>query len=254
MLPSERHVLIYKWVCDEKALSLNELSKRLETSVMTIRRDLDLLDHERMLKRIRGGAVSIDSITTNFLFQRRSQLQVPQKSQIAEYAAKNLVCDNDIILLEGGTTVYMMASHLTQSNLTVLTNGLRIITDLASRQNDTVVMASGGTVDYSEQIFIGPQAASFFSNFRAHKCFLGADGLTLEDGATEANLAENEVKRAMVKYAKEIILLIDSDKIGTSSLVPAIELERIDAIVTDKDASKDVLKGLAEKGVKVYIA
>jgi DeoR/GlpR family transcriptional regulator of sugar metabolism len=253
MLPSERHELIYKWICDEKFLSLNELSKRLETSVMTIRRDLDLLDQEGLLKRTRGGAVAAESIATNLLFHRRSLLKVPQKSQIAEYAAKNLVCDNDIILLEGGTTVHMMASHLNQSNLTVLTNGLRIITDLAARQSDTVVMASGGTVDYSEQIFIGPQAASFFSNFRAHKCFLGADGLTLEDGATEANLSENEVKRSMVKYAKKIILLIDSDKIGTSSLVPAIEVERIDAIVTDKDAPEDILKGLTEKGIKIHI-
>ena len=253
MLPSERHELIYKWICDEKSLSLNELSERLETSPMTIRRDLDLLDQEGMLKRVRGGAVAVDSSMTKFLFQRRSQLQVPQKSKIAEYAAKNLVQDDNIILMEGGTTVHMMVGHLDQSNLTILTNGLRIITDLANRQSDAVVMGSGGTVNYSEQIFIGPQAASFFSNFRAHKCFLGADGLTLEDGATEAYLSENEIKRAMVKYAKEVILLIDSDKIGTSSLVPAIEIEKIDAIVTDKGAPEEILKGLAEKGVKIHI-
>ena len=253
MLPSERQELIYKWICDEKKLSLAELSDRLKTSAMTIRRDLDLLDQEGMLKRVRGGAIAIDSATANFLFDRRSHLQVQQKSRIAKFAAQNLVNDNDIILMEGGTTVHMMVRHLCQSNLTILTNGLKIVTDLVNRQNDTVAMASGGTVDYSEQIFIGPQAASFFSNFRAHKCFLGADGLTLEDGATEAYLSENEIKRAMVKYAKEIILLIDSAKIGTSSLVPAIELERIDAVVTDRDAPEDIVKGLEEKGIKVHI-
>ncbi len=253
MLPSKRHELIHKWICQEQSVSLEELSKRLETSAMTVRRDLDLLDRQGLLKRVRGGAMAIDSGAAKFLFQRRSQLQVPQKSLIAEYAAMNLVQDNDIILMEGGTTVYMMAKHLDRSNLTVLTNGLRIITELASGSGEVIVMASGGTVDYSEQIFIGPQAAGFFGNFRAHKCFLGADGLTLEDGATEANLAENEIKRAMVKSAKEIILLIDSDKIGTSSLVPAIEIERINTIVTDKGAPEDIVKGLIEKGVKVHI-
>jgi DeoR family fructose operon transcriptional repressor len=220
---------------------------------MTIRRDLDLLDQEGLLKRVRGGAIAANSTATNFLFDRRSHQQVQQKSRIAKFAAQNLVSDNDIIILEGGTTVHMMTRHMEQSNLTVLTNGLKIATDLVTRKDETVVMASGGTVDYSEQIFVGPQAASFFSNFRAHKCFVGADGLTLEDGATEAFLSGNEIKRAMVKCAQEVILLIDSAKIGTSSLVPAIEAAKIDVVVTDKDAPEDVLKGLAANGVKVHI-
>ncbi|MBI9016157.1 MAG: DeoR/GlpR transcriptional regulator [Phycisphaerae bacterium] len=253
MLPSERQELIYKWVCEEKTLSLEDLSGRLNTSAMTIRRDLDLLQQEGMLKRVRGGAMTTDEPSTNFYFHQRSQEYVEQKSAIAEFAAKNLVQDNDIILMEGGTTVFMMANHLKQSNLTILTNGLCIISQLASGPSNYTVMASGGSVDYSEQIFIGPQAASFFTNFRAHKCFLGADGLTLEDGATEANLAENEVKRAMVQCAKETIILIDSHKIGSSSLVQAINLDQIDTIVTDKGAPQDVLTGLQKKGIKVHI-
>ena len=76
----------------------------------------------------------------------------------------------------------------------------------------------------------------------------------MEDGATDAFLSGNEIKRAMVECAQEVILLIDSAKIGISSLVPAIEAKKIDVVVTDKDAPQDILKGLAEKGIKVHIA
>lgn len=253
MLPSERQELIYKWVLELKSLSLNELTEKLQTSAMTVRRDLDLLDQQGLLKRVRGGAVSIDSISTKQLFDKRNLVQIAQKQKIAEYAAKNLVQDTDILFLEGGTTVHMMTKHLEQSNLTVLTNGLRIVSSLTARHDQITVMASGGTVDYSEQIFIGPHAAAFFSNFRAHKCFVGADGLTLEDGATEAFLSGNEIKRQMVKYAKEVILLIDSAKIGKSSLIPAIEVEKISMVVTDRDAPQGIIDGLIDRGVMVHI-
>ena len=234
-------------------MSLNELSERLDASAMTVRRDLDLLDQQGLLKRVRGGAVSIDSMSASHLFDCRNQVQIAQKRKIAEYAAKSLIHDGDILFLEGGTTVHMMTTHLEQSNLTILTNGLRIISSLTSRHDKVTVMASGGNVDFSEQIFIGPQAAAFFSNFRAHKCFVGADGLTLEDGATEAFLSENEIKRAMVEYAKEVILLIDSAKIGTSSLIPAINVDQLSMVVTDKDAPKDIIDGLVDRGVVVHI-
>lgn len=253
MLPSERHKLICQWVSEDRSLSLKELSQRLDASTMTIRRDLDLLDWQGLVKRVRGGVIAVDSLSTKFLFEDRSMQNVPEKRKIAVFAAENLVQNNDILFLEGGTTVHMMVKHLFQSNLTVLTNGLRIISDLADKQPKITVLSSGGNVDYSEQIYIGPHAAAFFGNFRAHKCFVGADGLTLEDGATEAYLSENEIKRAMVKYAKEVILLIDSAKIGTSSLVPAIEIEGISTVVTDSGAPKDVLDGLAEQGVTVHV-
>ena len=252
MLQTKRHELICKWLTEDKSLSIKELSQRLGASTMTIHRDLDFLDWQGLVKRVRGGVVATDSLSSKFLFDDRSLQNVPQKRKIADFAAKNLVQPKDILSMEGGTTVSMMTRNLLQPNLTILTNGLRIISDLADKQLNTTVLSTGGTVNYSEQIYIGPHAAAFFANFRVHKCFVGADGLTLKDGATEENPNENAIKRAMVEYASEVILLIDSSKIGTSSLVPAIEIDKINTIVTDTDAPQDIINGLAKRGVKVY--
>jgi DeoR/GlpR family transcriptional regulator of sugar metabolism len=253
MLAAERQRLIVEWILKEKTLSLEELQKRLKTSLMTVRRDLDHLQKGGHITRVHGGATVKKDIASHLnRFEKRKNAHSEEKDRIALCAVKDFIKENDIIILEGGTTVSAMIPYLTQFHLTVMTNGLNLVNGLVHSEN-IQVMCCGGTFDKEELTFIGPQAAEFFSQFRVHKCFFGADGLTLEDGVTESNQPEIEVKRAMIKCAHQRILLIDSSKIGKSSLVPAIPLEEIDIMITDKNASNDIIHTLKTMNIDIHI-
>ncbi len=255
MLLEERRQLILTWILEEESITLEELEKRLDVSLMTVRRDLNSLQHEGYIKRVRGGAVKV---TRDFIYQMKSSarknIHLDEKILISRYVTQNLVKENDIIIMEGGTTVSSMGPYLNIDNLTIMTNGLNIINYVTQFTPKIELMCCGGTFFDKELVFVGPQAEAFFKQYRAQKCFFGADGLTIEDGVLECNLPVIGVKQAMISCAKEKILLIDSSKFGVSSLKPAIPIEDIDIIVTDKNAPRDILDSLKSRNIEVHIA
>jgi len=184
----------------------------------------------------------------------RKKIHYNEKTLIAKYTVEHFIHENDIIVLEGGTTVSSMINHITTHNLKILTNGLNIMIYVANYLDNIELMCCGGMFFEKDWSFVGPQAEAFFENYRTHKCFFGARGLTLEDGATDWNLPEIGVKKAMMRCAKTRILLIDSSKLGISSGLLAATLEDIDIIVTDKNAPVDMLDSLKSQGIEVHIA
>ncbi|MCS7222235.1 MAG: DeoR/GlpR family DNA-binding transcription regulator [Anaerolineae bacterium] len=255
MLIEERRRRIVEWVESDGSVSVDALSRRLSVSTMTIWRDLKALESQGLVRRVRGGAVKGRSnVAMEPQFDIKQQVYSQEKARIAAYAAAHFVRDNDIIILEGGTTVASMVPYLTQSNLTILTNGLNTIVRAAARVPHLTVMCCGGILRDVSLTFVGPQAEAFFASFRAHKFFLSATGLTLADGLTDPNPLEIQVKRAMNASAEQTILLLDSSKFGVRSLSPIIPLQEVDILVTDAGASVDVLNALREMGIEVHIA
>ena len=255
MLVEERRQLILKWIMDEDSVSLEELEKRLNVTLMTIRRDLGCLQQQGYIKRVRGGAVKV---VKDFFYQMRGNtrknIYLEEKIRIARYAVQHFVNENDIIVLEGGTTVSSMGPYLNIDNLTIMTNGLNIISILSKFMDKIELISCGGVLYEKEMILTGNIAEDFFKKFRAHKCFFGAIALNIEDGALECNLPVIGVKKAMVDCAKERILLIDSSKFGVSSLMPAVPLEKIDIVVTDEKAPQDIVDSLRSFDIEVHIA
>lgn len=255
MLIEERRRRIVEWVENNGSVSVDTLSRQLSVSTMTIWRDLKALESQGLIRRVRGGAVKGRSnVATEPQFDIKQQVYSQEKARIAAYAAAHFVKDNDIIILEGGTTVANMVPYLTQSRLTVLTNGLNTIVRAAARVPHLTVMCCGGILRDVSLTFVGPQAEAFFAGFRAHKLFLSATGLTLADGLTDPNPLEIQVKRAMSASAEQIILLLDSSKFGVRSLSPIIPLQDVDILVTDAGAPPEILAALREIGIEVHIA
>ncbi|MGE5221821.1 MAG: DeoR/GlpR family DNA-binding transcription regulator [Omnitrophica WOR_2 bacterium] len=254
LVKEERHRRIIEWVNNEISINIKDLQNRLQVSMMTVWRDLDYLEKKGVIQRVRGGIMKKGGNTENEpFFESKRGMYNEQKRAIAEYAAAHFVQDNEIIILEGGTTVAGMVPLLDRPGLTIMTNGLDALVQAARLLPDINVICCGGMLRSLSLTFVGPQAESFFSGFHAHKFFLCASGLDLSSGITDPNPLEIQVKRAMHHSAEKTILLLDSSKFNVRSLSQIVPLDEIDILVTDCQAPKDILDALSAQGVEVHI-
>lgn len=255
MLTEQRRRKIIEMVQNAGLLTINELVDELGVSQITVWRDLSALDQEGKVQRVRGGVTRVESgAAEEPLYRSKQILHKEKKKQIGQYAAGAFVQENDIIILEAGTTVGAMIEFLTQRNLTVMTNGLGNLNKLSLCVPDVNVMACGGILRSVAFTLVGPQAIEFFQKVRAKTLFLSCTGLAFPEGITDPNPLEIEVKRAMAESASQIVLMVDSTKFGVRSLTPIIPLEKIKALVTDPEAPVEDLEQLRRLGINVHIA
>jgi DeoR/GlpR family transcriptional regulator of sugar metabolism len=258
MIREQRHNRILELIRQEKLVSIHELAGRLDVSYMTISRDLEELEAEGSLRRIRGGAMliknEVDLASPLFpLFNPQLDPHHLQKAAIGRYAARHLVQDGDYITLEAGSTASSMMQFLHQSNLTILTNGLLASILAAPNVHNLTLMCSGGIL-IDAGAFIGPQAEDFFSKFRVKKAFFGARGLTEKDGFTDLTPLYTRLKNVMRQNTEKAIMLLDSSKLGIRSLVQVMTLNEVDMIVTDAGAPTDIVTALKGRGIDIRIA
>ncbi len=236
-------------------ISVDSLVSALGVSPMTVWRDLTVLGKSGKVRRVRGGVIRGEEDNSVEPFYKSKQILNKEKKQvIARFAAEHFVEDNDIIILEAGTTAGAMIPFLKQNNLTVLSNGLGNLNDLSSCVPHISVLGCGGILRSIAYTFVGPQAEEFFRGIRARTLFLSATGLALPEGITDPNPLETQVKRAMVQSASRVILLLDSSKFGVRSLMPVIPLEQVHAIITDAAAPGGLVDDLLAAGIQVLIA
>ena len=255
MLINERRKKIVEIVIAEENISNKELSNRLNISEMTLWRDLKELESQGLIQHVRGGVSKEKiSIIREPQFDTKQKIQNQEKLAIARYAAENFVMDGDIIILEGGTTVASMVQFLTAKDLTILTNGFKTTLQALPLLCDISMMICGGILRDPSYTVVGPQAEAFFGEFQAHKFFVSGSGLSIENGLTDPNLLEIQVKRAMWNSSEKTLLLMDSSKFGKSSLASILQLESIDVLVTDPGAPQETLDGLSKFGIEIHIA
>lgn len=258
MLKEQRYQYILDRLRKEGIVTTVSLSQDMGTSYMTVWRDLGVLEQRGMVQRVRGGAMmagreEVSGISLFPAFDPRRDPHYEKKVLIGKYAARKLVSDGENITVEAGTTASRLVSYLTQSQLTLLTNGLVTAFMAASHLPRMTVMCSGGIL-IETGAFIGPQAEEFFTRFKVNKVFFGAQGLTLEDGFTDPTPLYAPLKRVMRQNAEKVIVLIDSSKIGVRSLVQVLPLDEVDIVVTDPAAPSEILEGLRQRGIEVHLA
>lgn len=259
MLREQRLQFIRDLVSREKIVIIAELSKSFNVSYMTIWRDLKILEEDGVVERVRGGAVSsrtddsLDLLSYPHLYPQLDEYY-ECKLHIARYAADTLINPGDNVIIEAGTTATGVLRHMDdKDNITVLTNGLATSLVAAKYLKEKTVMCSGGVL-IETGAFIGPQAEEFFSNFSVNSVFLGAQGLTVEDDFTDLTPLYIQLKKAMKKNAEKTIMLVDSSKWGTRSLIKVMALDEVDIVVTDRDAPGSMVEILRKRGVDVRIA
>lgn len=252
----QRRSTIIKELGRAQSLRVNDLSDRLGVSEVSIRRDLQILEDNGLLKRVHGGAVAILDQTVGEALSTRWYQDLEKKERIGQVAAA-MIQRGDRLIFDSGTTPLQVARHiapelLASGNLTVITASLPIGREVGSHPGVHLILL-GGVYLPTYDLVIGPQTIDNLKNLHADKLFLGTDGLTFNQGITTANVLEAEVDRAMVNASSEVIVVSDSSKIGVIGLVTIMPLTQIDKLVTDNDAPQDFVEGLREQGVEVVL-
>ncbi len=256
MIPEQRRRDILKVITAQGVSTIPELSQRFGVSEMTIRRDLKALEESGQLQSTYGGAVTLPAKTqqAEATYLAKVRLNIEQKTRIARYAAENFVDDQDIIVLEPGTTVTAMVPFLTdKQDLTIVTNGLYTANALQTLIPKATVICTGGILRNVSFSFVGPVAEGFFQQFYARKLFLSGIGFTLDAGITDPQMIDTQVKKAMIARSDRVIVLLDSSKFGVKSLTPVIPAQDIDVLITDEGAPLTMLEELQRLGVDVHV-
>lgn len=252
LFPEERLDQILNLMGERGRVSVSELSERFDVSAVTIRNDLANLERQGLVVRTHGGAMSRPESIQEPAFALRKRLHSQEKDRIAR-AAADLVRDGDSIALDASTTAWHLARYLKDRHeLTVLTNGLFIALELADSPGVTVVMP-GGMLRSGSNSLIGEMGAGIFDRYHVQKGFFGAWGLTLQEGLTDLNEYEVDLKRLMVERSKEVIAIIDSTKWGQVAFSTFAPLEKVDQVISDAPVPEAMIFGLKERGIKVTL-
>ncbi len=254
MIPAQRRRDMLKMIAAQGVGTIAELSQLYGVSEMTIRRDLKALEQEGHLVYTHGGALAPLLLDAEPLYPARRYHLAEQKKLLARYAVNSFVNHNDIIILEGGTTIAAMTPFLAEKeNLTVVTNGLHVTNELRALLPGSTIICTGGILREVSFTFVGPVAEGFFRQFYARKVFLSGLGFTLETGLTDPQMIDTQVKKAMIDSADQVIVLLDSSKFGQRSFTSVVRPTDIDVLITDSGAPPDVLDELRAVGVDLHI-
>ncbi|GAB2898938.1 DeoR/GlpR family DNA-binding transcription regulator [Streptomyces mayteni] len=252
--------MILEMVRANGAVSLRELARVVQTSEVTVRRDVRALEAEGLLDRRHGGAVLPGGFTRESGFPQRAMAATAEKTAIAEYAA-GMVREGEAIVVGAGTTTQELARRLARvPGLTVVTNSLLVAQALAHANRVEVVM-TGGTLRGSNYALVGSGAEQSLLGLRVSRAFLSGSGLTADRGLSTSNMLAASVDRALVRAAAEVVVLADHTKLGLDTAFQTVPADHIAQLVSDQpppaaegDKAAGVLEALAAQGVRIALA
>jgi DeoR family transcriptional regulator of aga operon len=250
---TERHQFILEKLTKEGKVSIVDLVELMDVSGVTIRKDLKLLEDKKLLYRTHGGGSINNPYATENPVDEKEFINADEKKKIAK-AAIELTEQTDSIMIGSGTTAYEFAKalHPTKS-LTVITPSLKIGLELCNRPK-VEVLQLGGLIRQNSSSVAGPYALRMLEGISCGIFFMGANGIDLEFGISISNLDETTLNQKMIETAQTIVVLADSTKFGRRGLGRVCGLEQIQYLVTDNKVSKNNIKALEDKGIKVLIA
>ena len=249
----ERQHRIARIVEDDRRARVTDLAGRFGVSAVTIRKDLLILEGERRVIRTHGGAIAPPDDRPELAFELRERLQRSEKLRMGAVAAARVV-DGESIVLDASTSALSVARHLkareTWHGLTVVTNSIRIASELAGHPGITVHML-GGRVRWEALSVVGPLGGGVFRRVNVQKAFLGAAGFTIEAGLSDAMEEEAQIKRSMVAAAREVYAVVDHTKWGRVASATFCRADRLTGVFTDGEAPADMVAALTAAGTEV---
>lgn len=252
MFALERQKKILELLEAQGAVTVSNLSAVLSVTEETVRRDLEKLEKQEALRRTHGGAVPIDESTYEFSLEKRKGKNTDEKQQVAEIALSHIV-SGDTIFLDASTTTFFIAKGLKKmNNVTVITNSIRVVAELANVP-EIKTIAVGGIVS-DNQSFVGSLAENSISeNYVANKMFFSSKGITADAGILESNEKECGIKQKMLENSGKKFYLCDSSKIGRIGFVKLASFDDIDYFICNKEVPEKLSDKLADNNVKIEI-
>ncbi len=252
MTLAERHRYILDQLEKSGLVTVSDLAKELNVTMVTVRKDLKLLEDKGLLFRSHGSATSVSPYVSDRSVQVKKLEQVEEKSRIAQKALEFLE-QKDAIIIGSGTTVGVFAQVIPRNyQLTVLTAAMNVALALIDTTELELVQL-GGVVRKSSSSAVGHFAEEMLKSFACSKLFLSVDGISLEHGLTTSNMMEAHLNAEMIRSVQKTIVLADSQKFGRKGFGKICELEDIDVIITDSGIPAIYREKLEEKGIELVI-
>jgi DeoR family transcriptional regulator, fructose operon transcriptional repressor len=250
---SDRHAQLIELLKERGYCSIVEMSQLLNVSAMTIRRDLHMLHEKQIVEVTYGGVRFIASKRIEPDFDIRTHEHLAEKQAIGKLAAELFIEEGDVIGIDSGSTTLEIVRNLPNIPLTIVTHSLAAANLVAqNRQHSLIVL--GGVLQHEASCLCGPQAIAALQMLYINKFFLSASGLILPNDLSVSNLLDAAVKQALISSSRQIILCMDSSKIGSAYLARFTTLDAIDTLVTDNGISNEDRDAVEKHHVQVTIA
>jgi len=252
MKATERQLRIRQMLEARDFIDLETLCRELDASESSIRRDLDILESETVLKRVYGGAVPVQPHGNNvFDYAEESARLSDEKGRIARLTA-GLIEDGQTVILDGGSTVAAVANELAAKSLHIVTNSLPIAEGLESVRNIELTL-TGGYLDPRLRVMLGPFCEQMLSAIRADVVIMGIGSIS-ETGFSNNNTLVVGSEKKMVEIADKVIIVADRTKFGRGGMFPVAPLNAADLVVSDRELAPGYVDLLRRNGVEVMLA
>jgi DeoR family transcriptional regulator of aga operon len=249
MRQADRLSMILEDLSDGGSVSVADLCRRLGVSAATIRRDLGLLEENRLLRRTHGGAVT-QGLLYELPLRYKTARHQEEKRRIA-HAAAELIPEGAAIGLTGGTTTTEVARALVErQQLTIVTNALNIASELAVRPNLRLVV-TGGMARSASYELVGPLAEASLGEINLDIAILGVDGISADAGLTTHHEVEAHTNLALIDRARRVVVVTDGSKVGRAAFARICPIDRVDDLITDGGGNPAALAAIAETGVAI---
>ncbi|MCP2169455.1 DeoR/GlpR family DNA-binding transcription regulator [Goodfellowiella coeruleoviolacea] len=241
--------MILRALRERDRVPVTVLAELTGCSEMTIRRDLDVLERDGCLRRVRGAAVNmLTGEETPFPLRARQQVEAKRRLGAA---VAGMLDDGETVVLDSGTTTLEVARSLADRRLTVLPLSLHGADALRPAERVRLVLP-GGDLRAGELTFVGPLTEYALNTMRFDTVVLGCCGLTVRDGVTAHDLVEAQVKKAAVAASARVIAVLDHAKLVRTAFARVCAVAEVDVVVTDRDAPADQVDQLRQAGVEVH--
>jgi DeoR/GlpR family transcriptional regulator of sugar metabolism len=249
MLAGERRKKIIDLAHQDKRVLVSDLSRMFEVTEETIRRDLEKLEKDGIVSRTYGGAMLNRHTNEDLPFVTRNALNTDIKRNIA-IKALDLISDGDTLMVDPSSTAFEFIKLLgNKNNLTIITNSINILHEFA---NSTMnIISTGGSLRYRSLSLVGPVAHDTIQRYNVDTAVISCKGIDADNGITDSNEPECELKKYMLRQADKVILLADHTKFDKTAFTKLMELQRIDYLITDRKPSDVWLERLGKANIEV---
>ncbi|MEL0604149.1 DeoR/GlpR family DNA-binding transcription regulator [Pseudoalteromonas undina] len=255
MLEKHRQQLIIDILEQRQFASVRSLTKILNASEATIRRDITKMSNRGLINKIRGGAESISGekkrkniSSSSFSIDKTKQANI--KKLIAKRAVE-LCKDDESIIINGGSSTYMMGEYLCNLQLNILTNSF-VLANYITENSDNQVSLPGGEIYRDQGIILSSYESDTIENYRATMMFMGTPGIG-EFGVMESDPLLIRSEQKLKKQTEKLVILADSTKLGQHSNFIFCPLSDVDILITDSNADKKLIKDFESQGIEVII-
>ncbi len=249
MLAIERRREILSRLGLEGKVIVSELARDFAVTEETVRRDLERLDKEGLVSKTYGGAVAVQNSGIDIPYKIRFGVNVSEKQKIAETVA-SLIRDGEKIMVDGSSTaIYIIKKLKSKKNMTVITNSVEILLELADKP-DWTVLSTGGVLKEGALALTGSSAERMIASYHVDTAICSCKGVDTELGVTDSNESDTLIKRAMFSSAERTLLAVDNGKLDKKSFVKVCDLKDIDILVTDSQPDKRWLERCKSAEIK----